>query len=98
VPGGEFTLTAQVRNPKPDERLTLRLPGGFELVPGSNAEQAVPPVDADAARPISVVTWRVRAGPAGKHLLRVDSNKKGSQKQPVVIYKPARSGTPGVFD
>src|SRR5205085_7138683 len=82
VPGGEFTLTAQVKDPLPEERLTLTLPDGFELLAGGDRVQAVPPVAADATRQISVVTWRIRAGAAGKHRLKVDSSAKGSQTQP----------------
>jgi hypothetical protein len=91
VRGGEFTLTALVQNPLPDERLTLTLPPGFKLVEGT-AEQVVPPVPAGATRPTSPVTWRVRAADDGRYELLVRSNHGAAQKQPVIIR------TKGVFD
>ena len=55
VRGGDFTVTAYVTDPQPGQRLTLRLPAGLQIQEGS-AEQAVPPIAADASRPISTVT------------------------------------------
>ncbi len=98
VPGGEFTLTAQVSNPGRGEKLTLELPAGFELLPGSPTEQEVPPVAAGAGRSISVVTWRVRAGPVGTHNLLIRSSTGDSVKQSVRVHPAAKAGTPGVFD
>jgi hypothetical protein len=91
VPNGEFTLTALVANPLPDERLTLNLPPGFTLVSGTT-EQAVPPVPPNAVRATSPVTWRIRAGGDGRHELHVHSNKGPEQSLRVTIH------TRGVFD
>ncbi len=91
VRNGEFTLTAQVHNPAQDEKLTLTLPPGFEILEGS-ANQEVPPVPAGATRPDSPVTWRIRAGDDGKYELSVQSNKGAKQKLPLTIR------TRGVFD
>lgn len=88
---GEFTLTALVHDPRPDERLTLTLPAGFSLLEGA-ADQAVPPVAAGAARPDSPVTWRLRAGEDGRYELMVQSSTGTRQKLPLVIR------TRGVFD
>jgi hypothetical protein len=97
VPGGEFTLTAQVRNPVKGEKLTLTLPQGFSLTEG-NLEQEVPPAEAGATRAIRVVTWRVKAGPEGQHEMVVRSSNGTSQKQPVIVFKPGSGSRPGVFD
>jgi hypothetical protein len=91
VRDGEFTLTALVHDPQPDERLTLSLPTGFATIEGAE-EQDVPPVPAGAARPDSPVTWRIRAGNDGKYELAVQSNKGVKQKLPLTIH------TRGVFD
>jgi hypothetical protein len=84
VPGGEFTLVAQVSHPKRGEELTLDLPQGFQFV-GSEARQAVREVERDAARPISTVTWKVRAGAAGNYTLKVTSSAGAAQAQPIRI-------------
>jgi hypothetical protein len=92
VRNGEFTLTALVQNRQPDERLTLTLPRGLELVQGST-QQAVPPVPPGASRPTSPVTWRIRAaGADGQYELAVRSSQGAAQKQTVRIR------TQGVFD
>jgi len=88
---GEFTLTALVHNPKSGEKLTLELPKGFSLVEGDK-EQKVPPVPANASRPDSPVTWRLRAGEDGKHDLSVRSSTGAKQKLRLSIR------TRGVFD
>ena len=53
------------------EKLTLHRPSGkrFELL--GKAEQAVPPVAAGASRPISTVTWRLKALRTGRSFLEV---------------------------
>lgn len=84
VRGGEFTLTALVNDPAPDEQLALDLPAGFRLVEGSSS-QAVPSVPARAARPTSPVTWRIRAGDDGRYEITVRSNKGATQKQKIAI-------------
>jgi hypothetical protein len=80
-PSGEFTVTALVRLPKAGEKLTLRLPKGFELVKGS-AVQAVPPPKKGS---ISPVTWRVKAPRSGRYLIQVESSKGGVQERRVLI-------------
>jgi hypothetical protein len=85
VPGGEFTLTAEVRNPTPGQTLTLDLPSGFSLAAGS-LQASVPPLPPGAATPISPVAWRVKAGPRdGTFPLRVQSSSGISQKIDVRI-------------
>jgi hypothetical protein len=93
VKGGEFTLTALRRSPVEGERLTLRLPGsGLEVI--GPATQEVPEVSEGAARPISTVTWRLRARRTGKFALVVESSSGVRQRQTVRIHPPAT----GVLD
>lgn len=85
TPGGEFTLTAEARDPRDGQTLTLELPDGFSFVAGQ-ATQPVPPLPANSASRTSPVTWRVKAGPReGAHTLRVRSSTGVSQTQPVRI-------------
>jgi hypothetical protein len=93
IQDSEVSLTALVQNPQPDEKLTLTVPRGFQLTEGA-AEQAVPPLATGAARPISTVSWRVRAGRVGSFTLRVHSSTGTTQKQPLRISPPQR----GVLD
>ncbi len=91
VPNVEFTLTALVHNPQPDETLTLDLPAGFEA--GEEPiTQTVPPVPPGASRPDSPVTWRLRASKDGRYELTVRSSTGAKQKLPLLIR------TRGVFD
>lgn len=98
IPDGEITLTALVRDPEGGEKLTLKLPPGLDLLPGNQAEQAVPAVPPGSARNTSTVTWRLKAGALGKHTLEVISSAKVAQKQPIVIYPVKKGSGPGVFD
>src|SRR5262249_42093075 len=61
VPGGEFTLTAEVRHPVPGQTLTLELPAGFALASGG-ATEAVPPFPPGAAAQAGAVAVEVRGG------------------------------------
>jgi hypothetical protein len=88
VRDADFTLTALVANPKPDEELTLSLPQGLKLV-GSGQTQKVP---TGGVRDTGTVTWKVRAVQDGEHTLKVESNKGASQSQSVTIRST------GVFD
>jgi len=77
---GEFTLTALVHRPEPGEKLTLKLSRkSFKLLGGA-AEEAVPPAAADAARPVSTVSWRIKARQAGQFELEVRSSTGATQK------------------
>jgi hypothetical protein len=85
TPGGEFTLTAEVRHPSAGQTLTLKLPEGFALA-GGRAVEAVPPLQPGSPSPVSTVAWRVRAGPrAGTFTLRVASSTGVSQALPVRV-------------
>jgi hypothetical protein len=84
-PGGELTVVAQVSDPQPDEKVTLKLPAGFVLSGSSAATQTVPPVPANAARRNSTVTWKVKAGPVGSHQLDAESSTGAKQSVKVLI-------------
>ncbi len=89
---GEFTLTALVHQPEPGERLTLRLPPrSFKLL-GGGLEEAVPPAGADAARPVSTVSWRIKARRAGQFELEVRSSTGATQTLPLRITEPPQRG------
>jgi hypothetical protein len=83
-PNGEFSLVAQVANPKKGETLSLELPAGFKLVEGETT-QKVPPVPADATRPISAVTWKIKAAAEGNYTLKVTSSAGAAQSKLVRI-------------
>jgi hypothetical protein len=89
---GEFTLTALVHQPEPGEKLTLRLPrSSFKLLGGSR-EEAVPPAGADAARPVSTVSWRIKARRAGRFELEVRSSTGATQTLPLRITEAPPRG------
>jgi hypothetical protein len=93
VEQGEFTVTAYVSHPSPDERVTLNLPDGFQLLAGA-AEQAVPPLPAGAASSNSPVSWKVRApDKAGQYVLKVQASSGIAQSQPIIIRPPG-----GIFN
>jgi hypothetical protein len=98
VPGGEVTLVAVSDKPAGGETLSLTLPEGFDLMPGSRAQQSVPPVVAAAVRPHSAVTWRFRAGQAGTYTLRIQSSTGASRDTTLLIYAPQREGVVEVFE
>ncbi len=84
APGGEFTLTALVSDPGPNETLTLTLPEGFRLT-GDQATQAVPPPSNPSSRN-SPVTWRIRGPSAtGQYSLNVKSSEGAAQTIAVTI-------------
>jgi hypothetical protein len=88
---GEFTLTALVHRPEPGEKLTLKLPRkSFKLLGGS-LEEAVPAA-AEAARPVSTVSWRIKARRAGQFELEVQSSTGATQKLPLRITEAPPRG------
>lgn len=91
VPNVEFTLTALVHNPTPDEKLTLDMPPNI-VAEGQQKTQTVPAVPAGASRPDSPVTWRLRAVKDGKYELSVRSSTGAKQNLPLLIR------VRGIFD
>jgi hypothetical protein len=93
VPGGEFTLTAEVRNPSAGQQLTLTLPDGLSIASGAPT-QAVPPLAMNSPSPISPVTWKIKAGSsAGTYKLQVQSSTGVKQSLPVRIKVRGIFGT-----
>lgn len=84
TPRGEFTVTAYVRNPVPNQKVTLKLPAGFDAI--DPLQQAVPGLPPGSSSSNSPVTWKVR-GPSssGTYELRVDSSTGVYQTHPVRI-------------
>jgi len=68
-PGGEFTVTAYVKDPKEGQMVKLILPPDFSFVKGHDAEKKVEGGSGGLAQ----VSWRVRAGKAGEHVLEAVS-------------------------
>jgi hypothetical protein len=84
-PGGQFTVTAYVKDPQPNQTVRLEVPDGFRVLEGDE-EQRVPPIPADAKSRNSPVTWKVRAANAGgKYSLRVTSSTGASQTYGLTI-------------
>jgi hypothetical protein len=84
VVGGEFTVTAYIKDPRPDQKVTLILPEGFSLVDGDK-EMDVPPLPRDGSTTISPVTWRVKAGGEGTHTIKVRTSDDLEQQQKLKI-------------
>lgn len=86
--GGEFSVTALVTNPAPGQPISIQLPQGLTLTEG-DPNQVVPGVPENSARPISTVTWKVRASQEGTFTIGVESGtSKASLK--VRIRKPEK--------
>jgi hypothetical protein len=63
--GGEFTVTAYVKNPEAGQRVKLEtLPDGLKLIEGQELEQTVP-----GGGDYAQVSWRIRALSAGEFTL-----------------------------
>jgi hypothetical protein len=66
-PGGEFTVTAYVKDAQPNQRVALTLPPGLALADGETAEHAA------EAGGLTQVSWRVKAERIGIFTPRVTS-------------------------
>jgi hypothetical protein len=85
--GGEFTLTAYVKNPEAGQRVKLEpLPDGLRLSERQEAEQTV-----TGGGEYSQVSWRIRGLKAGKHTLSVTAGT-ARVEYPVTIRES------GIFD
>lgn len=91
VRNGEFTLTAMVAQPAPGEVLTLELPPGLEPVGGA-LQQPVPQPPAGSARPISTLTWKLKANQAGSFKVTVRSSRNLTESTTIAVRSQ------GVFD
>jgi hypothetical protein len=82
-PGEEFTVTAYVNRPQPDQTLTLNLPNELQRTQG-DATQAV---RAQVGQENSVVTWKVRVVQTGRYTLEVRSSTGVSQSRTLTITR-----------
>jgi hypothetical protein len=67
--GGQFTLTATVKDPHPGQKVTLKLPAGLALVPGQSLEQSL-----GGGAPQEPVSWRIHSTEVGDRALEVETN------------------------
>jgi hypothetical protein len=67
-PGGEFTVTAYIKEPKPGQKIKLNAPSGLALLQGEFAEKDVEP-----ASGFSQVSWRLTARSVGTFRATVTS-------------------------
>ena len=65
--------------------MTLTLPDGLKLADGGDLKRPVPAGRRAAGRLRSVVTWKVKAGAAGKYTLKVDSSNGASASKKMTI-------------
>jgi hypothetical protein len=84
--GGEFTVTAEISDPRPGEKATIHLPDNFKLVEGE-ATQDVPAAEQGTNR--GVVTWKITSSVTGRKNIKVTVTPSGSQSKPVNIKSKA---------
>ena len=89
--GKEFSVTAYVKDVVQSQTLTLDLPAGLECVGGQ--ETVLVPLPAGAKTgDTSVITWKIKASQAGKHLVTVRSSTGIVQNHEVATVQPAATG------
>jgi hypothetical protein len=77
--GGEFTLTATIKNPQPGQKVKLDLPAGLELAGGQALEQ-----DLKSGSEYTQCSWRIVSREVGKYILDVTTGAV-KESQPVQI-------------
>jgi hypothetical protein len=82
VAGKEFTLTAYVKDPVPNQTVKLEVPPSIALV-GDKETQPVPSAGAGSA---STVTWHVKASKSGVFTLRLSSG--GVKLEHKIMVRP----------
>ena len=85
-PGGEFTVTAYVKNPKDMQTVKLTLPRGLSFVTGEEDEKAV-----EKGGAYTQVSWRVRGDAAGTRTIKATS--AGAEARTTVRIREG-----GIFD
>lgn len=90
-PGEDFTVTAYVHEPLPNQTVSLELPRGLTRVEGE-ATQSVPSPPPGATSRNIPITWKVKAARPGRFTLRVKSNNGLTQTQVVTVTSN------GIFD
>jgi hypothetical protein len=66
--GGEFTLTATIKNPRSGQKVTLKLPAGLALAPGQSLEESL-----GGGGDYTQVSWRIRSTEVGDRVLEVST-------------------------
>jgi hypothetical protein len=87
--GGEFTLTATIKNPQIGQKVAVHLPSGLTLVSGQEAEQTLG--GGGGAEGVQV-SWRIHSTGVGEHQIQVTTS--GGLKE---SYK-VRITTKSIFD
>jgi hypothetical protein len=82
----EFNLTAYVKDPVPNQTVSLSLPRGLVLVGGKEKEE----VKAGSAGQFSTVSWRLKADRQGLYTVKLSSSTGASVEHRLPI-KPAAS-------
>ncbi len=86
VDGGEFSLTAYVKDPKDKQTATLTLgTKRLSLVEGKET-QDVPKLDPNVKSTYSPVTWKIRSTRGGRFELQVTLSTGAKQSIPVNVY------------
>jgi hypothetical protein len=80
-PGKEFIVKAQVMDPLAEQRLTLVLPKGLQLVEGSTSQ----PIPAEAP----TVSWKVRVLETGRLVVRVESSTGYARAKTITLSETA---------
>jgi hypothetical protein len=96
APGSVFKLQAVVTNPVPDQKLTLKLPSGLELI-DAPAVQTVPP-GAGKKDNVSAVSWSIRVkDQEGTLPVRVVSTTGMARTLTIVLSVEQPSDNPTLF-
>jgi predicted secreted protein len=86
-PGKAFTVSTKVRNPIPDQKLTLVLPEGLQRADGAETQTAQNDV---------LLSWKVKVEQPGKYTVGLKSTSGVTQRKTLVIEPPGDAG--GRFD
>jgi hypothetical protein len=86
VDGGEFTLTAYVKDPRDKQTATLTLGTRRLMLVEGKETQDVPKLDPNVKSTYSPVTWKIRSTRGGRFELKVKLSTGAEQTIPVNIY------------
>jgi hypothetical protein len=84
VAGKEFTLTAYVKDPVQNQKISLKLPGSMTFAAGDGETKPVP---AATAGSVSTVTWHVKASKSSVFTLHLSS--AGVDLKHKIMVRPA---------
>lgn len=83
--GHEFPITAYIKDPAPNETLTLEPPAGIQVVGATTV--AVPPLPEDSKDRTSLVTWKAKAERPGNFEVVIRSSTGIVQLQPITVAR-----------